>query len=220
MPPRPAHDPFTEAPLRPTNGNPALRAQTSQQTLRPSASAATARTRQQRDLFAPSLSRRPISRNTPHVEDGVLADPDSEEEMAGQRQRHMMRRVRQGSPEGKQSRPKPKQEEELDIVNRQANGSYLLGISASNEGVAPQQLSEEMQMEQEAAEMDEEDITTARSYFTSGAGMSGRSSKKSDEEYDAVAPAMMIRMREVAMQKIEKDRWLFEKMDRYQTRLA
>ena len=62
-----------------------------------------------------------------------------------------MRRVRQGSPEVKQSRAKPKQEEDLDIVNRQGNGGYLLGISASSEETALQQVSEEMQMEQEAA---------------------------------------------------------------------
>ena len=150
MPIRPAHDPFTEAALRPTTGNPALRGQTSQQSLRPHASTTTSRTRQ-RDLFAPSLSRRPTSRTTPRVEDGVLADPDSEGETVDLRQRHVMRRVRQGSPEVKQSRAKPKQEEELDIVNRQANGGYLLGISASSEETALQQVSEEMQMEQEAA---------------------------------------------------------------------
>jgi len=59
------------------------------------------------------------------VEDEVLADPDSEEEMAAQRQRY----VKRGSPEAKHGRLRPKQTEEQDIVNRQADGSYLLGGS-------------------------------------------------------------------------------------------
>ena len=148
MPPRQAHDPFTDAPLRPNNNAP-LRAQ---QGVRPTASTASARTRKQRDLFAPSLSRRPTSRSTPRVEDGVLADPDSEEELIGQRQRHM-RRIRQGSPEGKHSRLKPPQEEEPDIVNRQSDGSYLLDVSASNEAITSHLFAPELQAARDAAGM-------------------------------------------------------------------
>ena len=146
MPPRQAQDPFTDAPLRPNNNAP-LRAQ---QGMRPTASTASARPRQQRDLFAPALSRRPTSRSTPRVEDEVLADPDSEEEMAGQRQKHI-RRIRQGSPEGKYSRLKPQQEEEPDIVNRQPDGSYLLDVSASNEAITQHMFAPELQAARDAA---------------------------------------------------------------------
>ncbi|KAK5119986.1 hypothetical protein LTR85_007062 [Meristemomyces frigidus] len=219
MPPRQPHDPFTDAPLRPRNIEPSIRGQTSQQSFRSNASTASARTRQQRDLFAPSLSRRPTSRSTPRVEDEVLADHDSGEETAAQRQRQI-RKIRQGSPEGKHSRVKPRQEEEPDIVNRQADGGYLLGISASNEILMSEQLSLELQADREAAEMDADDAMMSRDYFASGIALSGRSSKKSDEEYDAMAPGMMMRLREQAMQRIENERWMFEPLDRYHTRFA
>lgn len=149
MPPRQQHDPFTDAPLRPTHANPALRGQASQQSLRSNTSTASSRTRQQRDLFAPSLGRRPTARSTPHIEDEVLADPDSEEEVAIHRQGRV-RGMRQGSPEGKHSRLKPKQEEEQCIVNKQADGSYLLGVSASNEAIAPQLMAPELEAAREA----------------------------------------------------------------------
>ena len=142
---RQPHDPFTDAPLRPTTSNATslgtqspLRDQTSQHSLRSNASAASARPRQQRDLFAPSLSRRPTSRATPRVEDEVLADSDSENDLAT-RQRQL-RRIRHGSPEGKHSRLKTKQDEEQDFVNRQADGSYLLGVAGFGETVAVPQM--------------------------------------------------------------------------------
>ena len=148
MPPtRQHHDPFTDAPLRPTTSNsnalnaqPSLRSHTSQHSLRSNASTASNRPRQQRDnLFAPSLSRRPTSRATPRVEDEVLADSESEQDLAA-RQRQL-RRIRHGSPEGKHSRLKAKQEEELDFVNRQPDGSYLLGVAGFGETVAVPQMS-------------------------------------------------------------------------------
>ena len=141
MPPSRQNDPFTDAPLRPTTSNatslapnPSLRTQTSQHSLRSNASTASTRTRQPRDLFAPSLSRRPTGRTTPRVEDEVLADSDSEQDLAA-RQRQM-RRTRHGSPEGKHSRLKAKQDEEQDFVNRRPDGSYILGVAGFGETVA------------------------------------------------------------------------------------
>ena len=148
MPPsRQPHDPFTDAPLRPTTSNatslstqPSLRNQTSQNSLRSNASAASNRARQHQGLFAPSLSKRPTSRTTPRVEDEVLADSESEQDLAA-RQRQL-RRIRHGSPEGKHSRLKAKQDEEQDFVNRQPDGSYLLGVASfGNETVAVPQMS-------------------------------------------------------------------------------
>lgn len=122
MPPsRSQHDPFT------TTSNAAG------PSLRTNASAAPTRTRQQ--LFAPALSRRPTSRTAARAEDDVLPDSDSEQEnVTAHRQRQQHRRIRHGSPEGRHPRLKPKQQpqahvEEPDIVNRQPDGTYLLGGS-------------------------------------------------------------------------------------------
>lgn len=127
---RSQHDPFT------TTSNAAG------PSLRTNASAASTRTRQQ--LFAPSLSRRPTtSRTTPRVEDDVLPDSDSEQEnVTTPRQRQPVRRLRHASPGDRHGRFKPKQQpqaqaEELEIVNRQPDGSYLLGGSTMGVLAAP-----------------------------------------------------------------------------------
>lgn len=130
--PRSTHDPFTTS--VPTAAS--LRNQASQTSLRSSnASAAPTRTRQQHgSLLAPARTRRPISRTTPRVEDGILADSDSERDgmMAPRAPKPQQRGYRHGSPERRQprSRPQRQQAEEQDIVNRQPDGSYLLGAPA------------------------------------------------------------------------------------------
>lgn len=110
------HDPFTTSSTASGTG---LRTQASQQSLRSTASAAStsaSRTReQQRDqLFAPSLSRRPTSHT--RVEDKVLADSSSEQELRSRRPRA-------------QHKSRQQQAEEQDIVKRDAQGNYLLGGS-------------------------------------------------------------------------------------------
>lgn len=110
------HDPFTTTS---TASNTGLRTQASQQSLRSTASAAStsvSRTRQQQrdQLFAPALSRRPTSRT--RVEDEVLADSSSEQELRSRRQRP-------------QHKSRQQQAEEQDIVKRDAQGNYLLGGS-------------------------------------------------------------------------------------------
>lgn len=107
-----------------------LRHQTSQSRLGRTPTASSTRTRQQHDLFAPTLSRRPGGRSTPRIEDEVLADSESDHDPITQRQRPpQMRRLRNGSPEGKHLRAKGSRQhavEEQDIVNRRPDGSYLL----------------------------------------------------------------------------------------------
>ena len=91
---------------------------------------------------------------TPRVEDEVLADSDSEQDLAA-RQRQL-RRIRHGSPEGKHSRLKAKQDEEQDFVNRQPDGSYLLGVASFGESVAVPQMSipkSEEELDQAGKEM-------------------------------------------------------------------
>lgn len=38
-------------------------------------------------------------------------------------------------------------------------------------------------------------------------------------EFDEIAPTLMVRLREQAMQKIESERWMYEPLDRYQAQL-
>lgn len=66
----------------------------------------------------------------------MLADSDSEPDLAAQRQQRQTRRSKHGSPEGRHGRVKAKQAEEVDFVNRRADGGYLLGdpgLGASTE---------------------------------------------------------------------------------------
>ena len=136
MPPtRQQHDPFTDAPLRPTTGNATslapsahnLRGQASQHSLRSNASTASLRSRQQGALFAPSLSRRPTSRATPSFDDDVLADEEDEEVLAAAAQQHRrgglrQARLKHGSPESKHARlQKSKQEAEVEFVRNAGN---------------------------------------------------------------------------------------------------
>ncbi|KAI7182516.1 hypothetical protein KC363_g8723 [Hortaea werneckii] len=203
--------------------------------MRPTASTASTRTRHQKprdNLFAPNLSRRPTARSTPKLEDEVLADPESEAEAAAAAQRHRQtRRARQCSPEGRiaggKARVKteelPQKEDEAvvvgEIVNRREDGGYLLGVSAGNEALAQHLFAPELKAELEVAETDAQDAANARSYWTSGVALGGRGSKKMEEEFDEIAPTLMVRLREQAMQKIESERWMYEPLDRYQAQL-
>lgn len=145
MPPSRQPDPFTDAPPRATTSNapsltanPSLRTQTSEHSLRSNASNASTRTRPQRDLFAPSLSRRGT---TPRYEDEVLADSDSEQDLTAQRHKQT-RRIRHGSPDAKYGRAKGKQDEQQEsFVNRQPDGSYLLGVASLGDTVVVPQMS-------------------------------------------------------------------------------
>lgn len=175
MPPRHRPDPFTDHPLRPPpTTNPALRAHSSQST-RSNASTASTRTRQphQRDntnnLFAPALSRRPTSRNTPRLEDEVLADPDSEDDghstaaaAAAQPQKPARRTqptatIAESRYAGGKLKANGKKEEpeveEAEIVNRQPDGAYLVGESAGQAALAQHLLAPELEAERQAAGM-------------------------------------------------------------------
>lgn len=113
-------------------------AQTSHPSLRPSTSATSVRTRQQHDLFAPNPSRRHGGRTTPRIEDEVLADSESEHDLAPNgRQRHTTGN-RHASPEGRHLRARGgrQQAQEQDIVNRKPDGSYLLDGTTGGSAVS------------------------------------------------------------------------------------
>lgn len=134
---RPQHDPFTDAPLRPSaslgSSSHNLRGQASQHSLRSTASTANSRSRQQTNLFAPSLSRRPTSRATPSFDDDVLADETEEDELTSsqvarqQRQRHG--KIRHGSPESKHARLQKSKPEDVEFVKRRTDGGYQKDMS-------------------------------------------------------------------------------------------
>lgn len=142
MPPaRQPDDPFADGALRATNSNaaarhpPVLRNQPSHHSLRSAAASTTStRSRQQRDLFAPTLSRRPTSRATPRIEDDVLADSNSEQELELQRRRRL-RSVRHASPVSRLGRSRQRQEEDVDIVNRRPDGGYIQDIAGQNDAI-------------------------------------------------------------------------------------
>lgn len=225
---RAAHDPFTTSS---TAAASSLRSHHSQTNLRANAaSTASTRTRQPANLFAPSLLRRPTSRTTPRVEeDVVLPDSDSEVEVSllaqtRQPQLQQTRRTRHESPDtGRHGRLRPRQQqaEEQDIVNRQPDGSYLLGastlgIAAPKAMFAPSQQDGERTPEQEETYHRE----LARRYFTSGAHMGGRHSKTMEDEYEQEKPQLMASLRRQVMQKLEDEKWLYEASDRFQTNLT
>ena len=106
---------------------------------------------QQRDLFAPALSRRPTSRANPRTAGDVLADPaDSEEEV------RQSRKTRLGSPppELKYSRRRGRaaaQEEDGEIVVRRAKGEFLLDGSKADEALEGEMGAPELVAEREEA---------------------------------------------------------------------
>ncbi|SMR59816.1 unnamed protein product [Zymoseptoria tritici ST99CH_3D1] len=213
----PPHDPFTTTSTTAgLSSGPSLRPQPANPSLRSTATAASTRTRQGRDLFAPTLSRRPTTRGTPRLDDDVLPDSESEQELGvASRQRQQLRRIRQGSPESRPTRSKPKPQqpvEDLDIVNRQQDGSYILGGPGlvgipAVPAVFGQNLAETV---------DQEDAAIARKYFMSGAHMGSRASRHAEDEFERERPEVMMRMREQALAKLEDERWMYEPSDRYQ----
>ncbi|KAF2484573.1 hypothetical protein BDY17DRAFT_323416 [Neohortaea acidophila] len=214
MPPRPSHDPFTDAPLRPTTsnanslaGSTALRHQTSQHSLRSNASTTSSRTRQPRDLFAPGLTRRA---HTPRFEDEVLADSDSGQELGGRKQAQA-RRTRHGSPQGKAGRGKSRHDEGQEFVNRQPDGSYLLGVAGLGDTVAVPQMSfpkTEDELEQEEA--DTHYGAVVRHYFASGASINTKEDKNREEEYEQCRLPILMRLRERVVQQLESEHWMYE----------
>lgn len=240
---RAAHDPFTTSS---TAAASSLRSHHSQTNLRSNAaSTASTRTRQPANLFAPSLLRRPTSRTTPRVEeDVVLPDSDSEVEVSllAQTRQPQSRRTRHGSPDtGRHGRLRPRQQqaEEQDIVNRQPDGSYLLGastlgIAAPKAMFAPSQQDGERTPEQEETYHRE----LARRYFTSGTHMGGRHSKTMEDgqfphvlsvgislicddlEFEQEKPQLMASLRRQVLQKLEDERWPYQASDRFQTNLT
>jgi len=84
----------------------------------------------------------------------VLADPESEEDpaaaaAASQRPRQAQV-VKKGSPEAKHGRLRPRQVgDEQDVVNRQPDGSYLLGLLGDGQGRVPSVMTLELRAEEE-----------------------------------------------------------------------
>ncbi|QIW98780.1 hypothetical protein AMS68_004298 [Peltaster fructicola] len=145
-----SNDPFVDGALRPTTSNATSlrsshpRPQASQTSLRSGAgSAASTRTRQTREHFAPSLSRRAPSRALRRVEDDVLADSDSERDNVKAPSNTRLRRVRRLSPDTR-TKPKPKQEEEISIVHRQPDGNFIREIPGEAEALKRHLMAQEL----------------------------------------------------------------------------
>jgi hypothetical protein len=135
------------------------------------------------------------------VEDGVLADPDTDDESVAalqpQAQRRLRNARRQVSPEGKQKSSRTRQDEAEEMVNRQPDGSFLLNGRELSEALPNVMYAPEILKEQENAgelgtrrkvlrgslttyvEQEAEYTEQARAYFTSGAAL--KTTKKQDE---------------------------------------
>lgn len=150
-------DPFRDHALRPTTSNATslpgsqLRSQASQASLRSNAgSAASHRSRQARDPFAAGLTRRAPSRVLTRQPNTVLADSDSERDAvassSGQRQPRL-RRVRRMSPDVQQTKSTHQQNDEIEFVNRQSDGSFLLTRPGQAEALMEHMMAPELQDE-------------------------------------------------------------------------
>jgi hypothetical protein len=189
-----SNDPFSDAPLRhPTIAPPNLRAAAaaappSHHALRSNASTASSRSRQQQTtLFAPSLSRKPLSRRaTPSFEEDVLAD-EVEEDADAQQQRRQLRhaaRARHASPEGKLARAQQKarlereREEEAEFIIRKSDGGFLREIEGLEGCLHAHAQAEEMVDEAEVRAVDEMHASAVRHYFTTAPAAGTKASEK------------------------------------------
>ncbi|KEQ94596.1 hypothetical protein AUEXF2481DRAFT_243500 [Aureobasidium subglaciale EXF-2481] len=201
MPPRP-HDPFNDAPRRPTSratshllhpthasGGHALRAN----------SAA-------RNLFAPTLSRRPTTTNPPpmHLNELVLEDSDDAEDRLSRRAAAAGRATRTRRPRAATettiepddgNEPDPTR----DMVLRDERGHYLHEVPALGEQING---------------ADEEDLEDQRrltalvqEYWASGTAAGGRHSKRWDDN------EIMSRLRDSVGKTLMEEQWKYEPSD-------
>ncbi|KAF2720520.1 hypothetical protein K431DRAFT_313203 [Polychaeton citri CBS 116435] len=229
---RQQHDPFNDHHLRPT-----LHPQGSQHSLRSNASTTSSRSRQQRDqLLAPSLSRRPTSRNTPNLEDEVFADSESEPESAAVRRQRRLKSVRAGRPGSLEERGKQRQARTArkeaegaagangsagEFVKRQPDGGFVKVIPGFEAAVKAQLEAHEIVEGEKLKVMDDHYAAVAREYFTSGAAVpSSRTSRRQEDEFDEYKIPMMSRLREQVLEKLELERWLYEPVDRFQAGIS
>lgn len=56
----------------------------------------------------------------------------------------------------------------------------------------------------------------ARKFFTAGYALEGRGSKQAHEDLEETRVAMMVRLRDQAMQHLEETRWMYEPTERFQ----
>ncbi|KAK5706813.1 hypothetical protein LTR97_001805 [Elasticomyces elasticus] len=181
----------------------------------------TSRTRTTRDLFAPSLSRRPTSRATAKSNDKILVDHESEEEE--QRPRHV-------SPELKHGRRRARQhhDEELSMVNCKPSGDYLL----SNDMMVLDALEEHMNAPDILKEQDEaaHQVAASRFFFLlPGDGADPENvvkqmAKERSDKHGLYTPEELVEdtkleLRKSALKRLEEERWMFEAEDRYLPRL-
>ncbi|KAI5249943.1 hypothetical protein E4T47_01010 [Aureobasidium subglaciale] len=208
MPPRP-HDPFNDAPRRPTSrttshlhnptyasGGHALRANSTA-----------------RNLFAPTLSRRPTTTNPPsmHLNELVLEDSDDAEDRSSRRAAAAGRATRTRRPRAAtETTIEPDDEIEpdpsRDMVVRDERGNYLHEVPALGEQING---------------ADEEDLDDQRrltalvqEYWASGTAAGGRNSKRWDEnELERPKAEIMSRLRDSVGKTLMEEQWKYEPSD-------
>ncbi|KAG9840327.1 hypothetical protein KCU78_g14511, partial [Aureobasidium melanogenum] len=209
MPPRP-HDPFNDAPRRPTSratshlhdtyssGGHALRANTAA-----------------RSLFAPALSRRPTTTgpSSTHLNELVLEDSDDAGDRMSRRaaaagRATRTRRARAATETTIEPDEENQPEPLRDMVVRDERGNYLHEVPALGEHTNG--------AEDEGDIEDERRLTTlVHEYWASGAAAGGgRNSKRWDEhELERPKAEVMTRLRDSVGKALINEQWRYEPSD-------
>ncbi|KAI4723171.1 hypothetical protein E4T48_00424 [Aureobasidium sp. EXF-10727] len=206
MPPRP-HDPFNDAPRRPTSratshlpdtyssGGHALRAN----------SAA-------RSLFAPTLSRRPpAGPPSTHLNELVLEDSDDAGDRMSRRaaaagRATRTRRARAATETTIEPDDENQPEPPGDMVVRDERGNYMREVPALGEhinGAEDEDLEDERRL-----------TALVQEYWASGTAAGRRNSKRWDEhELERPKAEVMTRLRDSVGKMLINEQWLYEPSD-------
>ncbi|THX11677.1 hypothetical protein D6D18_00679 [Aureobasidium pullulans] len=208
MPPRP-HDPFNDAPRRPASRTASHLHDTytsGGHTLRANSAA--------RNLFAPTLSRRPTTTGPPsnHLNELVLEDSDDAGDRMSRRtaaagRATRTRRVRAATETttiepDEENQPEPVR----DMVIKDERGNYLHEVSALGEQING--------AEEEELEDDKRLTALVQEYWASGSAVGGRNSKRWDEnELDRPKAEVMTRLRDSVSKTLVNEQWRYEPSD-------
>ncbi|KAJ9628498.1 hypothetical protein H2203_002397 [Taxawa tesnikishii (nom. ined.)] len=218
-------DPFTaHAPRRPTSRTTHIVEEDSiAHTLRLTTHSlrSTASSAPSRNLFAPTLSRRPTtSTNASTVHEDNSSGDENEHQLVGVRitRRGPQTRRRAVRERGRSVVEEEEEEEEDDkaaLAGRE--GNYVVQVPGLEEW-EPDAVEK---AQREAREEDARLTSITREFWAKGAALGGRGSRQIDEE-ELTQPSMdaMARLRETVIEKLGEEEWMYEPTDYMQSLLV